>query len=68
MPIYEYKCGGCSHEVEKLTKFNAKAPWCERCATPMKKKISKSSFSLKGGGWYSDGYSTPSPTAPANQE
>jgi putative FmdB family regulatory protein len=68
MPIYEYKCGGCSHEVEKLTKFNAKAPWCEKCATPMEKKISKGSFSLKGGGWYADGYSAPSPTAPANSE
>lgn len=56
MPIYEYKCDACDHEVEKLVKLNAKAPWCERCATPMKKKVSKSSFSLKGTGWFKDGY------------
>jgi len=56
MPIYEYKCVACDHEVEKLVKLNAKAPWCERCTTPMKKKVSRSSFSLQGSGWFRDGY------------
>jgi len=42
--------------VEKLQGFNAKAPNCEKCEEKMRRKISQSSFALKGGGWYKDGY------------
>jgi len=58
VPIYEYKCDECRHQLEKLTKFSAPDPWCPKCTTPMKKLVSASSFSLKGSGWYSDGYSS----------
>lgn len=33
---------------------------CPDCSGPVKKLVSISSFQLKGGGWYSDGYSSKS--------
>jgi len=33
---------------------------CPDCAGPVNKLVSKSSFQLKGGGWYADGYSSKS--------
>jgi putative FmdB family regulatory protein len=56
MPLYEYECKTCKTYVEKLQGFNAKAPNCEKCEEKMRRKISQSSFALKGGGWYKDGY------------
>ena len=59
MPIYEYECTDCGKVIEVIQKVNARAPGrCEKCSGKLKKKISRVSFQLKGGGWYSDGYST----------
>ena len=33
---------------------------CPDCSGQVKKLVSKSSFQLKGGGWYADGYSVKS--------
>jgi putative FmdB family regulatory protein len=61
MPIYEYECTQCGKVIEVIQKLNARAPGrCEKCSGKLKKKISRASFQLKGGGWYSDGYSTDS--------
>lgn len=59
MPIYEYVCEICGEEVEKLQKLDDPPPKCpkEDEHGDMKKKVSQTSFSLKGGGWASDGYS-----------
>ena len=60
MPIYEWYCSTCCHEEETLQEINDPAPLCKNCCDKgeiMKKKISKSSFILKGGGWFKDGYS-----------
>ena len=58
MPIYEYECTDCGKVLEVIQKVNARAPGrCEKCSGKLKKKISRVSFQLKGGGWYSDGYS-----------
>lgn len=58
MPIYEYLCQNCGHEFEKMQKMTdapiKKCPKCEK--SRVKKKISLSGFQLKGGGWFSDGY------------
>ena len=59
MPIYEYLCRSCGYEFEEVQKFSDPAfdecPSCgESCA---ERKVSISSFHLKGGGWYKDGYS-----------
>ena len=54
MPIYEYQCQSCKHELEKLQKI-ADAPLqdCPGCGKPeLKRKISAAGFRLKGAGWY----------------
>jgi putative FmdB family regulatory protein len=57
MPIYEYECTDCGNLIEVIQKIGARAPGrCEKCSGKLKKKISRASFQLKGGGWYSDGY------------
>ena len=58
MPIYEYQCDNCHHVTEAWQSL-AEEPLttCQACAGALKKLISMSSFHLKGGGWYADGYS-----------
>jgi len=61
MPIYEYECEKC-HEVMEISQKISEPPktTCPKCSGSLKKLISVSSFMLKGGGWYSDGYNGPS--------
>ena len=60
MPIYEYSCDTCGEKFEKLlrpSQINEYSPDCPKCnSKEVKKLISKSSFTLKGGGWASEGY------------
>src|SRR5207344_1862092 len=54
MPIYEYKCSACSHELESLQKL-ADAPLvtCPACGRDtLTKLLSAAGFQLKGSGWY----------------
>ena len=54
MPIYEYKCSACQHELESLQKF-ADAPLvrCPACGKDaLTKLVSAAGFQLKGSGWY----------------
>ncbi len=54
MPIYEYRCQQCDHELEKLQRMSD-APLldCPACRKPaLKKLISAAAFRLKGSGWY----------------
>ena len=64
MPIYEYVCQSCGKEFEEMQRFSD-APleqclFCEEKA-PVQRKVSKSAFHLKGGGWYKDGYGSAKP-------
>lgn len=54
MPIYEYRCGDCKHEMEAIQKMaDAALVDCPNCEQPaLKKLISAAAFRLKGGGWY----------------
>ena len=54
MPIYEYRCEDCGHEMEVLQKLSDDALTdCPECGQPaLKKLISAAGFRLKGGGWY----------------
>jgi len=54
MPIYEYRCEACGHELEALQKMSDPAlEVCPQCEAPkLKKKVSAAAFRLKGGGWY----------------
>src|SRR4051812_16056884 len=59
MPIYEYACENCGNKVDVLQKMNDPAPEkCEKCGAEgkMARQVSRTSFVLKGGGWYSDLY------------
>ncbi|MBF0276655.1 MAG: zinc ribbon domain-containing protein [SAR324 cluster bacterium] len=58
MPIYEYICSKCDHEIEEVQKFtDPPLALCPECNTnELIRKPSVSSFHLKGGGWYKDGY------------
>lgn len=54
MPIYEYRCSACGHELESLQKFSdAPLAACPACGTEtLVKLVSASGFQLKGSGWY----------------
>ncbi len=57
MPLYEYKCKECGLVFEARQKFSdAPLTECRNCGGPVEKLISQSAFSLKGGGWYDQGY------------
>jgi putative FmdB family regulatory protein len=62
MPIYEYLCAKCKHEFEAEQRItDAPIRTCPKCrARKVKRLISQTSFVLKGGGWYSDLYSSKS--------
>lgn len=64
MPVYEYECEDCRKVFEVQQKM-ADAPLtvCPDCEGTVKKLMSMSSFQLKGGGWYADGYSSASGSA-----
>lgn len=58
MPIYEYECENCRNIIEKWQSITEKPlTTCPDCQGSLRKVISKSSFHLKGGGWFADGYS-----------
>ena len=58
MPVYEYECESCKKVVEAQQRMSdAPLTVCEACGGHLKKLVSVSSFQLKGGGWYADGYS-----------
>lgn len=54
MPIYEYQCRSCGHELEVMQKISdALLVDCPQCLQPqLKKLISAAGFQLKGSGWY----------------
>lgn len=53
MPIYEYVCESCGHEVEVMQKMGEVLKECPACKQPaLKKRISAAGFQLKGSGWY----------------
>ena len=54
MPIYEYICKDCGHELEVLQGFrDSPLTECSACsAQALRKKLSAAAFHLKGTGWY----------------
>jgi putative FmdB family regulatory protein len=61
MPTYEYVCKACDTEFEREQRISdPPVKTCPSCkAKQVKRLISRTSFHLKGGGWYSDLYSKP---------
>ena len=54
MPIYEYRCADCDHQLEVVQKLSEEpiviCPECKK--DNLKKIISAAGFRLKGDGWY----------------
>lgn len=58
MPIYKYLCEKCGNHVEVIQKVSDKPPKrCEKCRGRLSKIVSRTSFQLKGSGWYASDYS-----------
>lgn len=57
MPLYEYRCLKCEHVMEVLQKLSdPPLRRCRACSGKVEKMISRTSFQLKGGGWFDQGY------------
>ncbi len=54
MPIYEYRCDACGHELDALQKLSDEPlQACPECAAAaLRRLVSAPSFRLKGDGWY----------------
>jgi len=60
MPIYEYQCKECGHNLEVIQRFSdAPLTECPVCKSiSLSKLVSAPSFRLKGGGWYETDFKT----------
>lgn len=59
MPIYEYACEKCGDHLEVLQKISDKPlTRCSKCRGKVRKVVSRSSFQLKGSGWYVTDYAS----------
>ncbi|HEY9160084.1 MAG TPA: zinc ribbon domain-containing protein [Desulfomonilia bacterium] len=68
MPIYEYKCLKCSNDFEAMQKFSdAPISKCPSCGGRVKKKMSNTSFQLKGSGWYMTDYAKKGTRSPSTE-
>jgi putative FmdB family regulatory protein len=74
MPIYEYECTHCSRVTEAVQHFSdSPLTECSHCRGQLRKLISRSTFHLKGSGWYVTDYSgknqsTSASSTPASAE
>lgn len=60
MPIYDYQCKECGHQLEAIQRMSdAPLTECPVCHKPsLSKQVSAPSFRLKGGGWYETDFKT----------
>ena len=65
MPIYEYECTQCGARTEEMQKVSdPPLETCSKCKGPVKKVMSRTSFQLKGTGWYASDYKKPQSSSP----
>jgi len=64
MPTYSYTCDACGKSFEKEQRIiEDPIKVCELCGKPTaRRQITNGNFILKGGGWYSDLYSSSKPS------
>jgi putative FmdB family regulatory protein len=74
VPIYEFVCEACGRLTEVMQKLSdPPPPACPECGEArLARLVSRTSFQLKGGGWYADLYASagkgkaePAGTSPA---
>jgi putative FmdB family regulatory protein len=71
MPTYEYACAACGHQWDEVQRITAPPlEVCPKCAASSAHRLISggTNFILKGGGWYSDLYSSPKSTAKKPEE
>jgi putative FmdB family regulatory protein len=58
MPLYEYACQNCGHQFETRQRISDEPlKTCPKCSKDtLERLVSATSFTLKGSGWYADGY------------
>ncbi|NBU20846.1 zinc ribbon domain-containing protein [bacterium] len=62
MPLYEYQCEKCEKVHELMQKFSdSPLESCPDCQGKVSKLMSRTSFALKGSGWYTTDYKRSSP-------
>jgi putative FmdB family regulatory protein len=62
MPVYEYECKACGRDFEYQQRMSdPDKTTCEVCGGALDRLISRTAFSLKGGGWYKDLYASAKP-------
>ena len=68
MPTYSYTCDACGQSFEKEQRIvEDPIKVCELCGKPKaRRQITNGNFILKGGGWYSDLYSSSSKSSGSN--
>jgi putative FmdB family regulatory protein len=69
MPIYEYQCSACGHQLEVIQKMSDQPlTECPECHQPnLTKLVSAAGFQLKGTGWYVTDYSAKGKAKSANE-
>jgi putative FmdB family regulatory protein len=70
MPIYEYRCSSCGHELEALQRLSdAPLSRCPSCnADALVKLMSAAGFQLKGSGWYATDFKGSGSKPPAKKD
>jgi putative FmdB family regulatory protein len=66
MPTYEYGCAACGSEWEEIQRITEPPiEVCPKCGKPSAHRLISAGggFILKGGGWYSDLYSSAKPAS-----
>lgn len=57
MPIYEFRCEACESQFEELLSIHARGGRpCPGCGRRARRLVSRSSFQLRGTGWYASDY------------
>ena len=69
MPIYRYICEKCGSQMEVMQKVSdAPLKRCRKCRGKLGKVVSRTSFKLKGSGWYATDYSSKPASAKGKTE
>lgn len=57
MPLYEFRCESCGHEMETILAFSDPLPTtCEECGGALKKLLAAPAVQFKGSGFYLTDY------------
>jgi putative FmdB family regulatory protein len=67
MPIYEYQCQQCGVFEATQRIFDPALKKCPTCGHPVKRVVSRTSFILKGSGWYATDYARAANKGPAGK-